>query len=137
MIDHPDALSPLAAGAGRSILRGSIVQPRPRPGGAEQQGRATMVAQTFYCPHCQRQLTKSAQAYVMGESMTTKGSHFVALGGPPKNTNCPGCGGEIDSMKMIMGEYDGKAHDPNTGGVVGFVVLAGLIAIAVYFIWFR
>jgi hypothetical protein len=99
-----------------------------------------MPAETFYCPNCKRQLTKSAQAYVLGESMTTPGAHFIALGSMPDTIKCPGCGGAIDNRKMLMGEYDtrsGKAGDSNSGGVVGFLVLAGLIAIAVYFIWFR
>jgi len=97
----------------------------------------TMPAETFYCPHCKRQLTKSAQAYVMGESMTTPGAHFISLGRMPANMKCPGCGGEIDSKKMMLGEYDRQVGKSDSGGVVGFVVLAGLIAIAVYFVWFR
>jgi hypothetical protein len=59
-----------------------------------------MPAETYFCPHCKRQIKKSAQAYIMGESLTTKGAHFVALGGIRDIVPCPSCGGEIDNMTM-------------------------------------
>ncbi len=96
-----------------------------------------MPAETYFCPHCKRQIKKSAQAYVMGESLTTKGAHFVALGGVRDIVPCPSCGGEIDNMKMMLGEYDARPGGSGGGGRVAFFVIAGLIAIAVYFIWFR
>ena len=64
-----------------------------------------MPSQTFYCPHCRRQLTKSAQAYVLGEAIAQK-SIFIGLGEMAPYVTCPGCGGRIDSMKMVKGEYD-------------------------------
>ncbi|MBI5856159.1 MAG: hypothetical protein HZB42_00810 [Sphingobacteriales bacterium] len=64
-----------------------------------------MPSETFYCPHCKRQLTKSAQAYVMGEAMANN-STFISMGNKPSDVTCPGCGGRIDAMKMIKGEYD-------------------------------
>ena len=98
-----------------------------------------MVAETFYCPHCKRQLTKTAQAYVMGEMMTNKDAHFVALGSMPEKSRCPGCGNEFDNRKMLVGEYDAPpgGGGSNSGGAVGFIVLAGIVAVVVYFIWFR
>lgn len=60
-----------------------------------------MPSETFYCPHCKRQLTKSAQAYVMGES-----SYFIGLEGIPPDVISPGSGSRIDNLKMIKGEYD-------------------------------
>jgi uncharacterized protein YlaI len=64
-----------------------------------------MPLETFYCPHCNRQLTKSAQAYVLGEMLKSK-SGFIGFGELPPTITCPGCHGRIDSMKMIKGEYD-------------------------------
>ncbi|TRX03224.1 hypothetical protein [Flavobacterium gawalongense] len=64
-----------------------------------------MPSETFYCPHCKRQLTKSAQHYVQGEILESK-SPFISLGEPPLYVTCPACGGRIDTMKMIKGEYD-------------------------------
>lgn len=69
-----------------------------------------MPSETFYCPHCKNQLTKSAQHYVMGES-----SYFIGLGGLSPEVVCPACQGKIDTMKMIRGEYDrttGKRTHP-------------------------
>jgi hypothetical protein len=71
-----------------------------------------MPEQTFYCSSCRRQLTKSAQAYVMGESMTTKDTHFVYLGNLPETIPCPGCGAAIDNKKMMLGEYDRRPAGP-------------------------
>ena len=64
-----------------------------------------MPSQTFYCPHCKRQLTKSAQAYVLGEAIEQK-STFIGFGEIPPDVTCPGCGNRIDAMKMIKGGYD-------------------------------
>lgn len=76
-----------------------------------------MPSETFYCPKCRRQLTKSAQAYVMGEVMSSKKASFVQLGGMAETVTCPGCGAAIDARKMIAGEYDGSA-----GGCLGIIL---------------
>jgi len=84
-----------------------------------------MPSETFYCPHCKRQLTKTAQHYVMGES-----SYFIGLGGLPPNVSCLGCGGSIDSIKIIKGEYDNK--NLSRGCASGFVIFI-IIFLAVVF----
>lgn len=81
-----------------------------------------MPSETFYCPHCKRQLTKSAQAYVLGEIIKSK-SPFMGLGDMASHVVCPGCRGRIDSMKMIKGEYDYSSAD-------GWTVLMVLVIIA-------
>ena len=97
-----------------------------------------MPEQTYYCPSCRRRVTKSAHAYVMGESMTTKGAVFVQLGNLPETIPCPGCGAAIDNKKMMLGEYD---HLPPGaaagGGSKGVIIIAILILLAVAFFWFR
>ena len=95
-----------------------------------------MPAETFYCPHCKNQIKKSAQAYVMGESMAS-GGYFVALGGVPDTVRCPNCGGGIDNKKMMLGEYDVRPRGAGGGRAFGFTIAVGLIALACYFIWFR
>jgi hypothetical protein len=96
-----------------------------------------MPEESFFCPHCNNRVKKSAQAYIMGESMTTKGAHFIALGGIPDTMRCPSCGHDIDYKKMIMGEYDARPGGSGSGGALRFVILAGLAALVAYFIWFR
>src|SRR5687767_14406202 len=78
-----------------------------------------MPSETFYCPQCKRQLTKSAQAYVLGEAIEQQ-SKFIVMDGAPPDITCPGCGGRIDSMKMIKGDYD---VDPVTQKYSGLYVL--------------
>ena len=78
-----------------------------------------MPSETFYCPHCNRQLTKSAQAYVLGEAIANK-THFIAFGEKPTVVTCPGCGGRIDAMKMVEGAYD---VDPVTAKYSGLYAL--------------
>ena len=39
--------------------------------------------------------------------------------------------------KMMLGEYDTPLAVLAAGGRFGFIVVAGLIALVVYFIWFR
>jgi len=39
--------------------------------------------------------------------------------------------------KMMLGEYDTPSGGAGSGRAFGFIVVAGLIALAVYFIWFR
>lgn len=69
-----------------------------------------MPSETFYCPHCQNQLTKTAQQYVLGLN-----TYSIGLGQLPKYTVCPACGSEIDLPKMIKGEYDNKAGSKSGG----------------------
>jgi hypothetical protein len=94
-----------------------------------------MPEETYYCPHCKKRIKKSMQAYLMGESMTS-GGHFAALGGTPEIVECPNCGGDIDNNKMMLGEYDARSGSAG-GRAFGFIIVAGLIVLAVYFIWFR
>ena len=96
-----------------------------------------MPEQTFYCPHCKSHLTKSAQAYVMGESMTTEGAVFVHLGSLPETIQCPQCGGAIDNKKMMLGEYDHRAGQAGGSRVLPFILLAAVVAFGVYMIWLR
>jgi hypothetical protein len=81
-----------------------------------------MPSETFYCPRCKRQLTKSAQAYVLGEMMSTKDARFIQLGGLSDTVTCPGCGASIDARKMIAGEYD--SIDGGASGCLGVIVAA-------------
>jgi hypothetical protein len=96
-----------------------------------------MPEQTFYCPSCRRRVTKSAHAYVMGESMTTKGAVFVNLGNLPETIPCPGCGAAIDNKRMMLGEYDRPPPGGAAGGSKGVIIVAILILLAVAFFWFR
>ena len=81
-----------------------------------------MPSETFYCPHCKRQLTKSAQAYVLGEIIKSR-APFMGLGEMAPFVTCPGCGGRIDSMKMVKGEYDYNSED-------GWTIIKVLVIIA-------
>lgn len=82
-----------------------------------------MPSETFFCPRCKRQLTKSAQAYVLGEMVGTKDARFIQLGELPDTITCPNCGASIDTRKMIAGEYDTTSGGPSVGlGVVVAVV---------------
>jgi hypothetical protein len=86
-----------------------------------------MKSSTFYCPHCQANLTKSAAAQVLGDV-----KRFIVLGSPPKVT-CPACGGDLDARAMIDGQYD---KPPGAGdwvsGVASFVFLIVTIGLAVW-----
>lgn len=84
-----------------------------------------MPAETFYCPHCRSQLTKSAQAYVLGEA-----SDFVAMGGMAETVTCPRCGGAIDAMKMIRGDYDQSIT--TLQGLAALATGAAVFALAVF-----
>jgi hypothetical protein len=89
-----------------------------------------MPSETFYCPHCKRQLTKSAQAYVLGEILKSK-APFMGLGGMAPYVSCPGCGGRIDSMKMVKGEYDFNSVD----GWTVLLIIAAVIVFKFVFHW--
>lgn len=80
-----------------------------------------MPSETFYCPKCRRQLTKSAQAYVLGEMMASKNSRGIFMGEMASSVSCPGCGAAIDGQKMIGGEYDRR--DGARSGGLAIVVL--------------
>lgn len=86
-----------------------------------------MPSETFFCPHCKRQLTKSAPAYVLGEAISDKDARFVLPDGMAQWVTCPGCGAAIDAKKMILGEYDGSIARGGGVGCVGFVAVFGLI----------
>ena len=89
-----------------------------------------MPSETFYCPHCQRKLTKSAQTFIEGEIIENNG-YSITIGSSERSENviCPGCGGSIDYMKMIKGAYDyGK---PISGKKLW---LYSIVAIAVFVI---
>jgi hypothetical protein len=72
-----------------------------------------MPSETFFCPHCHRQLTKSAQAYILGE-MGASGGRGIMMGSPAQTVTCPGCRFAIDADKMIRGDYDGTAGSMST-----------------------
>lgn len=95
-----------------------------------------MPSETFYCPQCKRQLTKSAQAYVMGEVMGNKHASFIALGSLPETVTCPGCGCAIDTRHMIAGAYD-SAGAGGSGCLVTAVGIAacGVMVIGLEFAW--
>jgi len=59
----------------------------------------------FYCPCCHVQLTKSPQVQMMSEISENQNSGFF-FNITEEHVKCPGCGGKIDSIKMIKGEYD-------------------------------
>lgn len=88
-----------------------------------------MPSETFFCPHCHRQLTKSAQAYVLGELTDNRKSSFIALGSQPEAVRCPGCGKEIDAQKMVAGDYDGTGT--GTLGCLEWVVGAAIFVVTV------
>lgn len=92
-----------------------------------------MPSETFYCPHCKSQLTKSAQAYVLGEIVKSK-APFMGLGEMANYVTCPGCGGRIDSMKMIKGEYDYSSADGWTTLMV-LVIIAAVIVFKFVLHW--
>lgn len=62
-----------------------------------------MASQTFYCPHCKTQQTKTDKAYLLGAAYENDSLFMLDS---PLDLTCPGCGGSIDSMKMIQGLYD-------------------------------
>ncbi len=95
-----------------------------------------MPSQNFYCPHCRQQLTKSAQAYVLGEAIAQK-STFIGLGEMAPYVTCPGCGGRINSMKMIKGEYDLHPAEQKYFWVVLLGMLIGILffKFVVYWSW--
>ncbi len=89
-----------------------------------------MPSETFYCPRCHRQLTKSAQAYVLGEIMGSKKSGFIGLGELAETVTCPGCGTAIDTRKMIAGDYD---RPGGRGGCLGPIAGLATFAGAVFY----
>jgi predicted RNA-binding Zn-ribbon protein involved in translation (DUF1610 family) len=91
-----------------------------------------MPSETFYCPNCGHQLTKSAQAYVLGEMMSTKDARFLGLGEMADSVTCPNCGASIDAKKMVLGEYDTMSG--RTSGWLGATTgIAAFAAIVFYF----
>lgn len=90
-----------------------------------------MPSETFYCPNCKRQLTKSAQAYVLGEIAQNPNSRFIGLGAPAEHVTCPACGHAIDALRMIGGDFDSEMSRP--GMLIGSVCgLAGAVVLSVY-----
>jgi hypothetical protein len=81
-------------------------------------------SETFYCPHCRRQLTKSPLAFIRGEM-----ERGVIMGGDVPTVTCPGCGGAIDTQKMIDGKYDyiEKPWQTILKTVIGIAVFVFLI----------
>lgn len=87
-----------------------------------------MPSETFYCPRCNVQLTKSAQAYVLGEMVSNKESSFIALGEMAETVTCPSCGVRIDAIKMVLGEYDAMGGKTSLfGNIVGLVAFAVIV----------
>jgi rubredoxin len=62
-----------------------------------------MPSETFYCPHCKNELTKTPKAYVLGAAYENDSMFMLDL---PPDVICPDCGKPIDSMKMIKGDFD-------------------------------
>lgn len=56
------------------------------------------IQETMTCPHCGRTLQKSAAVYVQGL--------IGAAPGDVRSVPCPGCGGAIDVLRMISGDFD-------------------------------
>jgi len=92
-----------------------------------------MTSETFFCPQCKQQLTKSAQAYVMGELVGNKKASFIALGSLPETVTCPGCGCAIDTRQMISGAYDSAGG----GGSGCLVSIVGIVAFGIILIAFQ
>lgn|ERR1041385_2935365 len=92
-----------------------------------------MKSATFHCPHCRVSLTKSPQAQVLSE-LYLGGSSFFAMGDMPDHIYCPGCRGEIDTMKMIQGEFDQR---PLTASdlIIFIVVLGGFLGLLPFAAW--
>ena len=84
-----------------------------------------MASQHFYCPHCKRKLTKSAQAYVLSEVFEGGEHNFIGLGELPPYVTCPGCGGRISSMKMVKGDYDKYRKREPLFSVIAWVFYTG------------
>lgn len=84
-----------------------------------------MKPETFQCPHCHAQLTKSAAAWVLGEA----GQGDIAEEVRPIVT-CPGCGGPISTKAMVEGRYDYS----NTMGAIWFLlwIPASIIISAIF-----
>ena len=89
-----------------------------------------MPSETFYCPQCKRQLTKSAEAYVLGEVLGNKNASFIALGGLSETVTCPACECAIDTKQMIAGRYDSVG----SGGSGCLVSIVGIAAFGVIII---
>lgn len=88
-----------------------------------------MASETFYCPHCKTQLTKSAQMYVLCEMHETK-SRFMGFGEISKFINCanPFCKKQIITENVIKGSYDSKYVMPDWIPVVVIIAsIAGFI----------
>ena len=85
---------------------------------------------TFHCPHCGVSLTKSAAASILGQV-----GGFA--GHVPPSVTCPGCGGDIDTRKMIAGDYDmGASPIAFLLSAIGFVAATLWLRSATGFNWF-
>ena len=97
-----------------------------------------MPSETFYCPHCQSQLTKSPYAYIQGELLENDKTHFISFGTDhtkkSENVICPGCGGSIDFLKMIKGEYDGRKNSSlgKGKGCAAFFTVLIIVSVLIY-----
>lgn len=60
-----------------------------------------MKSDNLYCPNCNTQLTKSAAAWVMGETKQVDMAEYMA-----STVTCPRCGQGIDTRGMLEGKYD-------------------------------
>jgi len=58
-----------------------------------------MLEKSYFCPHCDGFIKKTAQQYIAGQS---RGS--VMFG--PDTMACPRCSRPIDLRKVINGDYD-------------------------------
>lgn len=82
-----------------------------------------MKAETFFCPHCSANLTKSSAAWVLGESgQENLAENMIS------EVICPSCGKGINTRKMVAGDYD---HS-NNSELVGFLIIIGCIALVFF-----
>ena len=89
-----------------------------------------MKSETFFCPHCQVKLTKSAQAWVLGEMTANPQSRCIGFGEPVETVPCPKCGLGINTDMMIQGNYDRpKLRRCDMVSFLGFAWLAGIIGL--------
>ena len=75
-----------------------------------------MKSETFRCPHCGRQLQKSAAAWVLGEAGQADLAEAAA-----QDISCPACGGAISTKAMVSGAYDGGVSSNEAAGCLTWI----------------
>lgn len=85
-----------------------------------------MPSRTFYCPHCNTQLIKTEQQYLMGGKKTA----FVIMGESGPYVYCPNCRGSIEKVKIIACEYDRDSKKNRFVSLVLDVIFLGSAILA-------